>query len=453
MAFEERVWARARIRKTESNSCWLIGDPWSQQLRNSYGLGHSSYKYRLPAYAARSIDMSQPLPIPRIPGDRILGSEISRDLEHRLCDVCGLKSKRFTPSLPVAFRLQSLKSILNEDYWVCEKSDGVRVVVFLTTSLTSHEQELYLVDRKNTFFRVDLRMSDEIDRLSNNLHDTVLDGELVYETSEEGVNKTKLLLFDCLAINNENVTKLPFQWRYACLQNQVLPIIEAFLRRHTDIHSTLGFEPLLKPMSRAYDVASILQKMPNLQHRTDGLIFTCLHSPYTFGSNFKILKWKPPGYVTIDFLLRFKQNMSEKSTCRNTMDKMIEKPSLELHLRTNDNSHVYFDDIAIDDDEWTRWKQCGTCLDGRIVECAPIFVTSCTGEIRENWKIIRLREDKIVANHYSIITRTLESIHHGVSESKLVKSVPGIARNWFHPKRRAKRIRFESTMPSILPSK
>lgn len=327
------------------------------------------------------------------------------------------------------------------------------MVVFLTTSLTSHEQELYLVDRKNTFFRVDLRMSDEIDRQSNDLHDTVLDGELVYETSEEGVNKTKLLLFDCLAINNENVTKLPFQWRYACLQNQVLPIIEAFLRRRTDIRSTLGFEPLLKPMSRAYDVAIVLQKMPNLQHRTDGLIFTCLHSPYTFGSNFKILKWKPPGYVTIDFLLRFKQNMSEKSTCRNTMDKMIEKPSLELHLRTNDNSHVYFDDIAIDDDEWSRWKQCGTCLDNRIVECAPIFVTSCTGKIHENWKIIRLREDKIVANHYSIISRTLESIHHGVSESKLVKSVPGIARNWFHPKRRAKRILFESTMPSILPSK
>ncbi|MBQ2746790.1 MAG: hypothetical protein IJF35_03670, partial [Clostridia bacterium] len=40
----------------------------------------------------------------------------------------------------------------------------------------------------------------------------------------------------------------------------------------------------------------------NLTHDCDGLIFTPVRDPYTIGTSFKLLKWKPLEFNSADFL-------------------------------------------------------------------------------------------------------------------------------------------------------
>ena len=401
------------------------------------------------ATLASSARMPQLPPYPQIPGERIDDREVSRELECRMCNVCGIRPGTFIPSLPASFTQKSFKSILNEDYWVCEKSDGIRVVVFLTKRPNTQEQELYLMDRKKTFFRIDMYASGDSSNQIGIFSDTVLDGELIFESNKDKINTTVLLLFDCLAIKNENVTRLPFQWRYACLQNQIRPSIHSFLEKRIHTNATLGFEFRIKRMMRAFQIRDVLQSMQQSPRCTDGLIFTCLSSRYSFGTNVKILKWKPSQSLTVDFLIRVRPEVYEGIGSKRRAEAANEKPVFELYARTNDDSHVYFDDMRLNDDEWARWMQFGNALDGRIVECAPFLVSSGTGISHTSWRPVRLRDDKIVANHQSVVTSTLESIHHGVSEEKLSDSAPSVAENWFNPNRWARRVQFEKNQSRV----
>lgn len=83
-------------------------------------------------------------------------------------------------------------------YWVCEKSDGVRVLFFLQTDPNGGSQAVYLVglytafyphlaidatqiDRHNTYYEVTGFWFPHPDRPRDSLMDTILDGELVVD--------------------------------------------------------------------------------------------------------------------------------------------------------------------------------------------------------------------------------------------------------------------------------
>ena len=271
------------------------------------------------------------------------------------------------------------------------------------------------------------------------LTNTLLDGELVVDTLAKGQTKLRLLLFDCLVIDSMNITNRPLSRRYASLQMQLFPAFRKFMQGHPDLQMMLPFEIQVKPMDLAYGIRAVIEhKIPHLLHGNDGLIFTSFESPYVFGTNSKILKWKPPHENTIDFMLRLRFPPDfEADKSGNTPD-YCAKPLFQLWQHESGDVHVPFDWLDMDDDEWERWKESGQQLDERIAECAWHPPASGDESI-STWHIKRLRDDKITANHKTTISRILQSVRDGVSEEELISLVPAIREAWKTPERESHR--------------
>ena len=84
-------------------------------------------------------------PIPDIPGTLLEDEEVKGHLLEHLSNLCGLNSARFPGSQPVSFSTASLELLESKDFWVCEKTDGVRVLVFIVMNQMRGSQEVWLV--------------------------------------------------------------------------------------------------------------------------------------------------------------------------------------------------------------------------------------------------------------------------------------------------------------------
>ena len=86
-----------------------------------------------------------PHPIPDIPG--VQAEPHVRDhLQGHLANLCQLRGRnRFPGAQPVSFTKDSLALLESMDFWVCEKSDGVRVLIFIVMNTALGRQETWLV--------------------------------------------------------------------------------------------------------------------------------------------------------------------------------------------------------------------------------------------------------------------------------------------------------------------
>lgn len=84
-------------------------------------------------------------PIPDIPGVQA-DPAIKDHLERHLATLCHVSGRaRFPGAQPVSFTRDSLALLENLDFWVCEKSDGVRVLIFIVMNGNLGQQETWLV--------------------------------------------------------------------------------------------------------------------------------------------------------------------------------------------------------------------------------------------------------------------------------------------------------------------
>lgn len=86
-------------------------------------------------------------PIPDIPGELLEDDNIRGHLNNHISTLCHLSHSKFPGSQPVSFSLASLELLESLDFWVCEKSDGVRVLVFIVMNNLVGQQEVWLVSR------------------------------------------------------------------------------------------------------------------------------------------------------------------------------------------------------------------------------------------------------------------------------------------------------------------
>lgn len=85
--------------------------------------------------------------VPDIPGQLLLDPTSHSFLSQRVAELCGLppNSTKFPGAQPVSMTVKSLEMLEKMDFWVCEKSDGVRVLVFIVMNGMSGNQEVWLV--------------------------------------------------------------------------------------------------------------------------------------------------------------------------------------------------------------------------------------------------------------------------------------------------------------------
>ncbi|CAG8731415.1 19258_t:CDS:2, partial [Racocetra fulgida] len=148
---------------------------------------------------------------------------------------------------PVSFTYNHLRELENENiylcsitahmtliykfsYFVCEKSDGIRVLLYLTVDSRTGQPCVYLIDRKNNYHQLfDLLFPVPGD--DKQFHDgTLVDSELIVDVEEDGMVE-------------------------------------------------------VKPMELSYGLDKVWNEtIPKLKHKSDGLIFTSSVSPYIPGT-------------------------------------------------------------------------------------------------------------------------------------------------------------------------
>ncbi|PWN96626.1 hypothetical protein FA09DRAFT_343830 [Tilletiopsis washingtonensis] len=409
----------------------------------------------MPATSLPGPSGSVPQAVPDVPGARV-DEQRSESLKAHVAKLCQLQHTRFPGAQPVSFTKASLDLLLTEDFWVCEKSDGQRVLVLIAWNKFAHRQEVFLIDRKNIyreqsralFFphfekprgKPEDRIVQDIGSRWKALHETVLDGELVWDTLKDGRRKLRLLLFDALVIDGQNMASRTLEKRYGRLQAYVYKPFVDFMRENPQRARDMDFEIFVKTMDLGYGIQAVLKdRIPRLEHGNDGLIFTCITSGYTCGTDSKIIKWKPPYENTIDFKLRLRFPPDLAVDPRGNVPDLSAKPFFALdqfvgrERGSTSDGYEYFDWLHVEDDEWEQMKASGQQFDDVVVEVSwdlkggPL---SADGEPTPGWRLHRVRDDKHDGNHHTIVQKIITSIEDGVEEDELVGAEQEMRRAW-----------------------
>ncbi|KAG0670441.1 Dcp1p-Dcp2p decapping enzyme complex alpha subunit [Maudiozyma exigua] len=398
---------------------------------------------------------------PEIPGI-VQPGNVTQDLKSIVCKLLNSPKpiKTFPGSQPVSFQHSDIQDkLLAQDYYVCEKTDGLRVLMLIIVNNMTGEQGCFMIDRENNYymvsgFRFPRLPSKKKEELLETLQDgTLLDGELVIQTNPlTKLQELRYLMFDCLAINGRCLTSSPTSSRLAHLGKEFFKPYYDLRSFYADRCSTFPFKLSMKHMDFSYALTKVANSLEHLPHMSDGLIFTPVRAAYSIGGKDSLLlKWKPEQENTVDFKLildiplvedttvpkrdanRWYYNYDVKPTFHlyvwlggpdvNSKLKVFDKPFDGKELQLLEKTYKKFAELEIDDAKWEEIKNMGQPVNGRIVECAK---NQETGE----WSMLRFRDDKLNGNHTSVVQKVLESISDSVSIEDLNEVVPDIKNAW-----------------------
>lgn len=331
-------------------------------------------------------------------------------------------------------------------YFVCEKTDGIRCLLYLSFFVDADGQQqeaAFLVDRKNDFYYIN-NPSFHFplpNAPPDSFHtETLADGELVLDTFPNGQTVKRYLVFDCLALDGSSITHRTLDKRLGHFNNHVVEPQKELFRKYPEEKAQQPFEVIMKKMEKSYGIMAIIKDvLPNLLHGNDGLVFTCRTTPYVSGTDPHILKWKPPHENTVDFRLQlgsFPRLGVNGFTNGNGVaeDEEVDFdacPSFALLVHEGQGRHRLYADLYVAEDEWESMKSVGEILDGRIIECYKDDQGRWRFK-REKDGTPRFRDDKDDANHISTVTSVLESIEDAVSEQDLFAHAAEIRSAWKH---------------------
>ncbi|KAI0807741.1 mRNA capping enzyme, catalytic domain-containing protein [Fomes fomentarius] len=361
--------------------------------------------------------------IPDLPGAPVQhNSEQERWLKRHVAFLCRLENERFPGSQPVSFASKDLDKLEEQDYWVAEKSDGVRVLMLVHTDTSTNDQMVYLIDRHNTYRQLTGLYFPHHEDPRMPLRNSIVDGELVIDVDPRTKQETlRYLAFDCLVVDDQCVMSRTLDKRYGRLKEWMYRPYQKMMQDHPHVALQQPFQFKVKDVKFSYHVEDVFNiDIPALQHGNDGLIYTCVSTPYAPGTDKNILKWKPPSENSIDFklVLRFPPTHG-----KNAMPDFQTKPVFELHVWCGESRYEFYDIMHMENDEWERMKTSNEQLDDRIVEVH-------WDDVGEHWRMMRFRDDKPNGNHKSVVDNIIKSIADGVEKDELLKRSSSIRNNW-----------------------
>jgi mRNA guanylyltransferase len=361
--------------------------------------------------------------------------DLADQFRREVAALLGRNNLNFPGAQPVSFSSKHLTELQKEDYYVCEKTDGIRCLMYFARGdPDSDNPEIhYLIDRKNEYrFVPGLHFPLPDDDTFQSFHvDTLVDGELVNDTYPDGTQQLKFLVFDCLVLDGQSLMHRTLDKRLAYFKVKVLEPYRAMYRKFPEEKAHRPFAVEDKSTQFSYGIEMMFREIiPSVKqiHGNDGLIFTCRSTPYRIGTDEHILKWKPPSENTIDFRMRLEFPVLEPDTDDEADGISAPYPDYDalpichLFVMLNAGEYRHFGEMYITPTEWEDLKALRVPLDDSIVECSK--------DEQGRWRYHRLRDDKMDANHISTVEKVLESIEDRVTEDDLIRLAPAIKNAW-----------------------
>jgi hypothetical protein len=234
----------------------------------------------------------------------------------------------FLGAMPVNLTRQNLLEVQSSDYFVTEKSDGVRYLLYTVPESarggSGSGVTAVLVDRSKAVFK--FRGCEAVGRALG--PGCVLDGELVFNRS---FRENVFLVFDALLWRSGSLVARPFAERLERINREVLPSYARGMQEHGRQEAAtctargqpnLPSNPLQlvrKAFVSRRELGTLLGKMRNedgervffdaepgaqqaqsrRHHKSDGLIFQP-NAAYQSGRHYDLLKWKWPELRSVD---------------------------------------------------------------------------------------------------------------------------------------------------------
>lgn len=290
------------------------------------------------------------------------------DLVNHVIDIYNNNNPRnssyFPGPQPKSIERKDMFKLFENDYYVCEKSDGVR---YLFVSMEWKKRNLcFLMNRKNEIFIIKLNLH------INNYKNSILDCELL---NDNGVLK----VFDAIVVNGTP------------LQHMKLSERLNWIDRITTTYNKSDTDPFLisKKNMVKYDPTTFedyTKSIENLGSKTDGYIFTPENDPIQSSTHENMYKFK--------------------NGIDNSVDFMILNKKIFIGDRILRNNFLIPNDLPLKDDEKT------------IVEC--IYVHEKNNNIY--WKPILIRNDKNHSNSFFCYKKTLVNIRENIQLKEFYKS-------------------------------
>jgi len=209
--------------------------------------------------------------------------------------------------------------------------------------------------------------------------------------------------------------------RYGRLKEWFYKPYQKMIHEFPTVSAAHPFQIVVKETNFSYSLDKVFQHdIPALHHGNDGLIYTCVSTPYTPGTDRNILKWKPPSENSVDFrlLLRFPSSPTNPA-----QPDYHAKPIFSLHVWTGGTNYDPFDVMQVEDEEWEKIKASGEQYDDRIVEVHWDPSAEC-------WRMMRFRDDKPNGNHRTVVENLIQSIRDGVEKEALLDRSTAIRNAW-----------------------
>ena len=408
--------------------------------------------------------------VPHIPGVRADG-EMLHMIRAEVAQLLRRNHTTFPGAQPVSFASQHLTALQKQDYYLCEKTDGLRCLLFCTTGNTPDLEAHWLIDRKNDYYYVEGLHLPTQEKFPSGFHtNTLFDGELTMDRIKQpdGRMEERLVyyVFDCLVIDGTLITDRTLDKRLARYDNFVQKPLQRLEKEYAgDVVALFPFRMKMKKMEKPYGAEMMFREvLPRLPHGNDGLIFTCRDSPYVFGTDEKILKWKPAHENSIDFRLRLGKFPTmevefEEDGSVGVVENWDAKPTIDLEVFHGGKDYRTFASLYVTDQEWEAMKAINQHLDERIIECFkddegrwrykrepidPSNPLNGESDSEDDPKsppnyMPRFRDDKNSANHISTVNKVLESIEDAVSAEDLIRASRLIHKAWKerHPEEEA----------------
>ncbi|KAL6122569.1 hypothetical protein NUSPORA_00335 [Nucleospora cyclopteri] len=308
----------------------------------------------------------------------------------------------FIGNHPIGLTRQRISFLLNNDYLVCEKSDGIRVMLLF------YKKTLFLYDRTCNFYKTDYILTSDKTFL--------IDGEL-YDENESFI----FAIFDLLIYESNSVLSSDLLHRLGKAKqfcNKIIP--RSLLKKNGSKLESMKIK--CKDMLKSYGMKSILDFIPQLKHKNDGLIFTPVNDPYFLFQRSKILKWKPPSLNTADLYIKKTRTPHVYELACD-----IEDFQVKLYGRRTTNREKFHIGFFYAPDEINYSDKIGEFGWDEDLEVFDLVDGTFS---RGGWLFHRFRHDKTLSNNIKIVLDLFDSNKDVITSEILTEMSDQIRKNY-----------------------